>query len=592
MQQAQFIVRARAGGAERVLFDPKASMENGTEPSIAEVWVSPDGSKVAIATQLGGAEEETIHVIDVDSGVFSDVIPHVGGALSEVALAWDANERGFIHTAWPKKSDGTYATSGMIVVHHVIGSDAAKDSYVFGTGMSPKAEYELLSSRDGAEQAIFETDGDGVHGSIFMRRNGRFVRVASPASAIGDSQDATISFVGHDLFVISKKNNSFGTVLSIAPNATIDSARVVVPPSNVVVEGAAPVKGGFMTLDIDGGDDEIRSFAADGTVRARVPLPPISSIYGLASDVEDGSVVIDYANYTTPSTYVSYDAKTNTLRPAGIEAESASGDFSQVEVQRVFVPSLDGKVRIPLEIVRAKNAALDGTAPTILEAYGSYGTISSPYYLSSRLPWLERGGVYAQAMIRGGGEYGDAWHKAARLSTKTVSSDDLAACARWLETHGYGNASHLGISGASAGGFLMGLAMTRNPELYRAVQSDVGIYDLLRFELTNNGAYNTPEFGTVKDPKQFPFMLAQSPYDNVVAGRAYPAILMMTGENDQRVDPYNSRKMIARLQADSTSGLPILLVQKAGEGHGIGNSTDQAIDAAATGYTFFDSQLR
>ena len=173
------------------------------------------------------------------------------------------------------------------------------------------------------------------------------------------------------------------------------------------------------------------------------------------------------------------------------------------------------------------------------------------------------------------------WHQQARLATKRVSADDLAACAKWLGANGFGDAKHLGIAGGSAGGFLMGLALTRNPELYRAVVSSVGIYDMLRVELTPNGAFNVTEFGTVKDRAQFAWMRQQSPYHNVRKGVAYPAVLMTTGENDGRVDPYNSRKMVAALQADSSSPHPILLLQKGGEGHGIGNSFQQTVDATA-----------
>ena len=256
------------------------------------------------------------------------------------------------------------------------------------------------------------------------------------------------------------------------------------------------------------------------------------------------------------------------------------------------MPSLDGTARIPVEIVSLPGAKTDGTAPTILSAYGAYGTVTRPFFLGTLLAFLERGGVYAQAMIRGGGEYGEQWHLAAKLATKTKSPDDVAAAAAWLGAHGYGNAQHLGISGGSAGGFLMGLALTRNPERYRAVLSQVGFYDLLRIELTPNGAFNTPEFGTVTDPRQFAWMVRQSPYENVVKGRAYPAVLMETGENDPRVDPWNSRKMIARLQAASSSPHPILLWQKAGQGHGIGNSFAQRVADATAAYTWFESQLR
>ncbi len=279
------------------------------------------------------------------------------------------------------------------------------------------------------------------------------------------------------------------------------------------------------------------------------------------------------------------------MSPTGV-ASTSPGDFSNIVVERVLVPSLDGKVRVPLEIVHRRGIAMDGTAPTVLYAYGAYGLLTQPFFSSRFLAWYERGGVFAQAMIRGGGEYGEAWHQAARLATKTVSSDDLAACAQWLGAHGYGNAQHLGIQGGSAGGFLMGLALTRNPSLYRAVDSAVGIYDLLRVELTPNGKYNTPEFGTVTDPKQFAWMLTQSPYHNVHKGTAYPAVLFTTGENDPRVEPFMSRKMTAMLQANSSSGYPILLLQRSGEGHGIGNSFDQVVNDTTDSFVFFESQLR
>lgn len=352
-----------------------------------------------------------------------------------------------------------------------------------------------------------------------------------------------------------------------------------------------PVAGGFITQEIDGGDSAARYFHADGSGGVRIPVPPQSRVTNIAADPTGGDIVIDETGYATPRRWLRYDPQANTVTPTSIFTTTA-GDYSQLIVRRVFVPSLDGTARIPLEIVSSKNAKQDGTAPTILTAYGAYGLVSSPFFLGSNLAWIERGGVFAQAMIRGGGEYGEDWHLAARLARKVISADDLAACARWLGAHGFGNARHLGITGGSAGGFLMGLALTRNPELYRAVVSRVGFYDLLRAENTPNGAFNIPEFGTSRDPAQFAWMVRQSPYENVVAGRRYPAVLMETGANDPRVDPYNSRKMVARLQRASASERPVLLLQKSGEGHGIGNSFDQRVRATSEILTFFASQLR
>jgi len=588
--QAVLVARDGADAPERVLFDPSSSA-TGAPPAIESVYLSPDGSRVAFTTQDGGSEKETLHVVDVASRtMLADTLPNVGGGTTPTALAWDADGKGFTHTALPRNADGSYARNGIVLVHHVLGDDPANDAYVFGRGLSPKAEYHLLASRDGSALAAIVADGDGVPASVYVRRgSGAFAQVATPAAGIGSSSAADAAFVGSVLAVVAKGRAPRGAVIGIGPGQTVDTGTALVAASDPVVDDVVAIPGGFATLDVNGGDSALRTFAADGTPHGSVPVPDVSTIDELAADPAGGDVIVGYQNYTTPSRWYRYDAAHNMLVATAI-GQTAPGDFSQVRVQRVLVPSLDGKVKIPLEIVSGPGAR-GARTPTILGAYGAYGTITRPRFSATSLAWLERGGAIASAMIRGGGEYGEDWHQAAHLATKTVSADDLAACAKWLGANGYGDSKHLGIAGGSAGGFLMGLALTRNPELYRAVVSAVGIYDLLRVELTPNGAFNTPEFGTVTDPAQFPWMLAQSPYHNVRKGVAYPAVLMTTGENDPRVDPYNSRKMIALLQADSSSPHPILLLQKSGQGHGIGNSFQQTVDAAAERFAFFWSQL-
>lgn len=588
--QAVLVARDGADGQERVLFDPSASA-TGAPPAIGSTYLSPDGSRVAFTTQEGGSEQETLHVVEVSSrAMLSDTLPNVGGGTTPVAVAWDANGKGFTHTALPRNPDGTFARNGVVLVHHVLGDDPANDAYVFGRGLSPKAEYHLVGARDGSALAAVVADGDGVAASVYVRRgNGTFTQVAAPAAGIGTSTAADAVFVGNVLVVAAKGRAPRGAVIGIGPGQTVDTGTPLVPAGDAVIDDVVAIPGGFATLDVTGGDSALRTFAADGTLRGAVPIPDVTSIDELAADPAGGDVVVGYQNYTTPSRWYRYDAAHNALVATAI-GQPLPGDFSRVRVQRVLVPSLDGKVQIPLEVVSGPGARGVRT-PTILGAYGAYGTITRPRFSATNLAWLERGGAIASAMIRGGGEYGEDWHQGAHLATKTNSADDLAACARWLGANGYGDAKHLGIAGGSAGGFLMGLALTRNPDLYRAVVSSVGIYDLLRVELTPNGAFNTPEFGTVTDPAQFPWMLAQSPYHNVRKGVAYPAVLMTTGENDPRVDPYNSRKMIAELQADSSSPYPVLLLQKSGQGHGIGNSFQQTVDAAAERFAFFWSQL-
>jgi len=246
---------------------------------------------------------------------------------------------------------------------------------------------------------------------------------------------------------------------------------------------------------------------------------------------------------------------------------------------------------VPLNILRRKGMRLDGHNPTILYGYGGYGVNMTPRFRPELRPWLDRGGVYVVANLRGGGEYGEAWHTAGNLTHKQNVFDDFIASAEYLVKSGYTEPKRLGIMGGSNGGLLMGAALTQRPELFRAVVSAVGIYDMLRVELDPNGAFNVTEFGSVKNEEQFQALYAYSPLHRVRDAVDYPAVLMLTGDNDGRVNPAHSRKMIARLQQADPSGLPILLRTSASSGHGIGTALSERIDQTADEYGFFINEL-
>ena len=264
--------------------------------------------------------------------------------------------------------------------------------------------------------------------------------------------------------------------------------------------------------------------------------------------------------------------------------------FADIEVRREFATSKDG-TKIPLNILFRKGTQRDGQNPTLLYAYGGYGISMSPNFDFTRRLWFDRGGVYVVANIRGGGEFGEEWHKAGNLTKKQNVFDDFAAAAEYLSKEQYTRPGKLAIQGGSNGGLLMGAMITQHPDLFRAVVSSVGIYDMLRVELAPNGAFNVTEFGTVKDPDQFKALYAYSPYHHVVDGTKYPAVLMMTGANDGRVAPYHSRKMTARLLAANKSENPILLRTSSSAGHGIGTALSERVKQAADIYAFFFAQL-
>jgi prolyl oligopeptidase len=264
--------------------------------------------------------------------------------------------------------------------------------------------------------------------------------------------------------------------------------------------------------------------------------------------------------------------------------------MSDVEVMRESCVSRDG-TRVPMSILRPRGTRLDGAVPAILTGYGGYGVSRKPILRAWNRVWLEAGGVVADANLRGGGELGEAWHRAGKLGSKQNVFDDFAACAKALVDLGYTKPERLGITGRSNGGLLMGAALVQHPELYRAVVTAVGIYDMLRTELSPNGEFNVTEYGTVKEEPLFRALLAYSPLHNVKDGAAYPAVLFVTGANDPRVDPYHSRKMVARLQAATSADRPILLRASADTGHGIGTPLAAEIDETADEMAFLFHEL-
>jgi prolyl oligopeptidase len=269
--------------------------------------------------------------------------------------------------------------------------------------------------------------------------------------------------------------------------------------------------------------------------------------------------------------------------------ESGTADFSDAEVVREFAISKDG-TRIPLSIIRRKGTKLDGKNPALLTGYGGFDVSITPDYKLDRKPLLEHGFVIAIANLRGGAEYGEAWHRAGMLGKKQNVFDDFAACAKYLIDHKYTSAAKLGIEGGSNGGLLMGAELTQHPELFGAVVSHVGIYDMLRLELQPNGAFNVTEYGTVKEPEQFKALYAYSPYHHVVDGTNYPPVLFLTGDNDPRVDPLNARKMVARLQASGAKHL-VLLRTSSSSGHGYGTAQSEKLAAESDVLSFLFDQL-
>jgi prolyl oligopeptidase len=333
----------------------------------------------------------------------------------------------------------------------------------------------------------------------------------------------------------------------------------------------------------------VRVFDDHGRSLPAPKLPPVAAITEVVS-IGEGAVLFHVATYLEPAAWYHFDPATaKSTRTALFETSPVR--FDDAEVVRDFATSKDG-TRVPVDIIRRKGTKLDGTNPTLLYGYGGYGVSMKPSFAGpyTRI-WLDQGGVYVVANLRGGGEYGEEWHRQGNLTRKQNVFDDFIGCATYLIDHKYTSPAHLAILGGSNGGLLMGAALTQRPDLFRAVVSFVGIYDMLRVELDPNGAFNVTEFGTVKDVAEFKALYAYSPYHHVKGGTAYPAVLFLTGDNDHRVNPMESRKMTARLQAANSSDHPILLRTTSSAGHGIGTALNERIEQFSDVYAFLFDQL-
>ena len=340
--------------------------------------------------------------------------------------------------------------------------------------------------------------------------------------------------------------------------------------------------------DLLGGPSQIRRFGLDGKNETLIPIPKISALSEMES-LEDNSLLFRDVSYTEPAAWFKIaSGKTEPVKTALVNTSPVS--FADIEVTREFATS-KGDTEVPLNIVRRKGTKPDGNNPALLYGYGGYGISMTPNFDFTRRLWFDRGGVYVVANIRGGGEFGEDWHKAGNLTKKQNVFDDFAAAAEYLIKQKWTRADKLALLGGSNGGLLMGAMITQHPDLMRAVISAVGIYDMLRVELAPNGAFNVTEFGTVKNPEQFKALYAYSPYHNVVDDTKYPSILMMTGANDGRVAPYHSRKMVARLDEANKSSNPILLRTSSSAGHGIGTALSERIKQLSDQYSFLFAQL-
>jgi prolyl oligopeptidase len=586
--QPVLVAESWPNGTAKVLVDPNSDA-NGA--AITNYWPSPDGKRVAYGTAEGGGEDTTIHFVDVADGkVASDALPNAGGGTTLQALLWDADDKGvtYVRLPVPGSVPPDKEQFNAALFHHTFGTAASADTIAFGKDLSPVAEYTLMSSPQAKYAAAFLHYGDGSADAVYLRKEREWKQALGTNANVRAAVSAnSAAWDGERLLVIASEFAPRGKLLAL--DADGHSSVLVAQDEAWAMNGVAPVKGGFLIIEVNGPDWRVQHYASDGKFVRGVPLPQTGIGIGtIASSKDSSDALITYSGWAMPSHWAQYDAASGTLK--SVFEVSAAADYSKVKSYRLDAKSADGTA-VPVTVIALADTPLDGKRPLILSAYGGYGITQGPRFTGPYLAWLERGGAFAIANIRGGGEHGEGWHEDGMLAKKQHCFDDFHAAAQALIGAKWTDANHLGILGGSNGGLLMGAAMTQHPADYRAVVSFVGIYDMLRWELWPNGAYNTSEFGTVANKGDFDWMYKYSPLHNVHKGTAYPATLLITGINDPRVAPWQSRKFAAALQAANGDAHPIVLLTRTNEGHGVTASFSQRVGNTGAALGFFTEQL-
>jgi prolyl oligopeptidase len=586
--QNQPVLYGRDGrdGVERMLIDPNAASEEGTV--VLDWWYpSADGTLLAYGFSSNGDEWSTLHLLDVASGrLLSDRIERTRYS----SLAWLPDNSGFYYTRYPYPGEVAQGEENYWnkFYFHRVGTDAADDAELHVTDMAREDMPSLSTS----------PDGRFLVASIFKGwdRSNLYVRalatVDAPFFPIAEGEDAIFEAVvdGETLYIHTNLDAPRYRLFRVpAAHPGREFWEEIIPErDDAVLESIALAGDGIVAVYLRNATSELSVFDRAGRLLHRPELPALGTVTALTGNRDEPEAFFGFESFTVPSTVYRLDlAQRDSSVWASVEAEVRSDNYT---VQQGWYTSRDG-TRVSIFLVHRRDLDRSRPHPTVLTGYGGFNVSRTPMFFRNALLWLEHGGVYALPNLRGGGEYGEEWHRAGVLDRKQNVFDDFIAAAEYLIEEGYTDSSHLAISGGSNGGLLVGAALTQRPDLFRAVVCQVPLLDMLRYHQFLIARLWIAEYGSAENPDQFPFIYAYSPYHRVREGERYPAILFTTAESDTRVDPLHARKMAALLQSVNASDNPILLRVETRAGHGVGKPIAKVIDEQTDVWTFLFWQL-
>ena len=638
--QNQSVLYVRdGGGPSRVLLDPNTLSTDGTV-ALSATEPSPDGHMLAYATSASGSDWEEIHVRSVDNGRdMSDDLKWVKFS----GISWTKDNKGFFYERYAEPTSGNALTNvnrDQKVYYHRTGKPQTSDELIYERKDQPDWLFDAQVSDDGTFAIITVSQGTDERNRlyyIFLGDNPKKPQIDNPVVRMIDRLDATYDFIGNtgDNFLVrtdltapkgrivaidinNEQQNRWVTVIPEGKDA-LTSARII--GKKVVASylqdahssvrfyglpqdrstnfrrgptGSSGGPGGGMSR---GGNqrgnpgDTTRDFRRGGIgypFLGELALPGIGTVGGITGKPDDDEMFYQFTSYLSPAAVYRYDLNKSVNQPYALPKLPV--DFSQFETKQVFYTSKDG-TRVPMFITSKKGIALDGNNPTLLYAYGGFNISQTPSFSSANLAWLEMGGIYAVANLRGGGEYGKEWHEAGMLDKKQNVFDDFIAAAEYLIREKYTSTPKLAISGGSNGGLLVGAVITQRPDLFGAALPAVGVMDMLRFNKFTIGWAWTSDYGSPDDPKQFAVLRAYSPLHNIKPGTHYPPTLITTADHDDRVVPGHSFKFAATMQSAQGGPAPVLIRIETKAGHGAGKPTAKQIEESADKFAFLVKNL-
>jgi prolyl oligopeptidase len=576
-------------GAEKVLFDPNTWSTDGTK-GLGGWWPSYDGKYVAYAVKENNSDETTTKIRDVATG--KDLPDSIPGTKYSGA-SWTPDGKAFYYTQVPPVGGEVTIASrpGFAEVKvHKLGTDPAKDVVIHPATGNPQTFIGGGISRDGHWLVV--SIQHGWNSTDVFIKDAR--KPKAPWQTLVKGVDAVFSVeIWKDQLYITTNDGAPRYRVFKTPATKLDRAawKEIIPQGESTLESAEIVGGKLVATYLRNAASEIELRTLDGKLVRKLELPPFGTSGGISGNPDEDTGHVAYTSFTEPQQIFRTSIKTGKVQEwARVKLPI---DTAGLTAEQVFYPSKDG-TKISMFLLYKKGTKKTGKNPTILYGYGGFNVNMTPAFASSRAVWLERGGMYAIPNLRGGGEYGEEWHRAGMLLNKQNVFDDFIAAAEYLVKEGWTSRDHLAISGGSNGGLLVGAAVTQRPDLFKAVVCAVPLLDMLRFHLSGSGKTWVPEYGSAEDPEQFKAIYAYSPYRvaHDAGRRAYPAVLFDSADHDDRVDPAHARKLAALLQANQSGAAPILLRIERNAGHGGADMVKQQVERVADQLLFLEHLLK